>query len=60
MDTILLYDGTLAVCVDGTWYHVPDRAGVEEAPADVEFEMHFWKVVNPIKLPVWLACHMYG
>lgn len=57
---VVLYDGSLAASVDGAFYHVPDRGGVDEAPANVEFEMHFWKKVNPIKLPVWLACHMYG
>jgi len=57
---IELYDGSLAASVDGAFYHVPDRDGVEEAPANVEFEMHFWKKVDPQLLPVWLAIHMYG
>lgn len=59
MLSIVLFNGLRAWCVDGTWYHVPDRAS-GLAPVDVEFEMVFWKKVNPRHLPVWLAVHMYG
>lgn len=57
MFSIILFNGLRAWCVDGEWYHAPDRASTE-APVDVEFEMVFWKKVNPLHLPVWLACYM--
>lgn len=57
MDTIVLFNGLRVWGVDGVWYHMPDRAA-DEAPVDVEFEMVFLKKVNPLHLPVWLACYM--
>ncbi len=57
MDTIILFNGLRAWGVDGVYYHIPTRAS-GLAPVDVEFEMVFLKKVNPLHLPVWLACYM--
>jgi hypothetical protein len=57
MVIITLFNGLNAYLLDGEWYHVADRDS-EVAPVDVEFEMYFWKKVNPLHLPVWLACYM--
>ena len=48
MDTIVLYNGLRAWCVDGVWYTMPTKI------------VPHWTKVNPNQLPVWLAIHMYG
>ena len=55
MDTIMLYNGLRAWCVDGVWYNMPVRIARKSEPAVIRTK---WRKENPRFLPVWLAIHM--